>query len=41
MIDPAQGGGGLMEIGCYPIAATIMALGLEKELSVAAGGGCS
>lgn len=37
MVDPAQGGGGLMEIGCYPIAAAVMALGVEK-LQVVAGG---
>jgi len=38
MIDPAQGGGGLMEIGCYPIAASLMALGSEEGLGVAAAG---
>lgn len=37
MVDPAQGGGGLMEIGCYPLAAAVMALGTQ-ELSVSAGG---
>eukprot|EP00656_Telonema_subtile_P037272 TRINITY_DN41450_c0_g1_i1.p1 TRINITY_DN41450_c0_g1~~TRINITY_DN41450_c0_g1_i1.p1 ORF type:complete len:147 (-),score=29.16 TRINITY_DN41450_c0_g1_i1:48-488(-) len=38
MVDPAQGGGGLMEIGCYPIAAAVMALGSEPGVNVAAGG---
>merc|ERR1712087_718825 len=36
MVDPAQGGGGLMEIGCYPIAAAVMCL--EPDLKVTAAG---
>ena len=38
MADVAQGGGGLMEIGCYPIAAALMALGCDQDLHVAAAG---
>jgi len=34
MMDPSQGGGGLMEIGCYPIHAATMAMGTEHELTV-------
>ena len=36
MVDPAQGGGGLMEIGCYPVAAALMCL--ESDLKVTAAG---
>ena len=38
MVDVSQGGGGLMEIGCYPIAAALMALGCDQDLQVAAAG---
>jgi len=38
MVDVAQGGGGLMEIGCYPIAAAVMALGVDSPLNVTAAG---
>jgi dihydrodiol dehydrogenase / D-xylose 1-dehydrogenase (NADP) len=38
MVDVAQGGGGLMEIGCYPIAAALDALGNDGSLKIAAAG---
>jgi len=37
MLDPAQGGGGLMEIGCYPITAALMALQSDDIQVMAAG----
>jgi dihydrodiol dehydrogenase / D-xylose 1-dehydrogenase (NADP) len=37
MVDVAQGGGGLMEIGCYPIAAALMGLGQDVTQVAAAG----
>lgn len=38
MMHKETGGGGLMEIGCYPIQAALMAFGSSMELSVVATG---